>query len=322
MILLACAIALDMLVGDPDWLWRRVPHPIVWIGRLIGWVDDVQHRLFRSASLQFIAGLWLLLLLAVIALFVWLLIGIVLVIFPAVGWCLELLIVGVLIAQKSLADHVNAVAEGLRTGGLEGGRRAVAMIVGRDVERLDESGVAAAAIESCAENFSDGVVAPILWYALLGLPGIVFYKAVNTADSMIGHRDDLHEWFGKPAALLDDALNWPAARLSAGLVLLVGLFDKAAPSVGLVWQVVCRDARTHRSPNAGWPEAAFAAHLGIALGGPRVYHDGSVDAPYLNGEGRRVLDEGDIHRAISLLWRCGFLLLGIVFLGAIVTLFV
>ncbi|MEM1318126.1 MAG: adenosylcobinamide-phosphate synthase CbiB, partial [Pseudomonadota bacterium] len=238
--------------------------------------------------------------------------------FPIAGWCLELLIVAVLIAQKSLADHVSAVADGLAKEGLEGGRRAVAMIVGRDVDRLDESGVAAAAIESCAENFSDGIVAPVFWYALLGLPGIVFYKAVNTADSMIGHRDPRHEWFGKPAARLDDAMNWPAARLSAFLVMLAAHVRRNSVSFSTIWNIIRRDAPTHRSPNAGWPEAAFAAHLGIALGGPRVYHDGAVDAPYLNEAGRKLLDADDIRAAVSLLWQCGFLLLGIVLLIIVV----
>ncbi|WP_040304628.1 adenosylcobinamide-phosphate synthase CbiB [Ahrensia sp. R2A130] len=314
MLLLACAIALDMAVGDPDWLWRRAPHPVVWIGKLIGWVDDVQHRLFRSVTFQFAVGAWLLLVLAVIAFLIWLLVTTIQAVFPIFGWCFELLIVAVLIAQKSLSDHVAAVADGLQNNGLTGGRIAVAMIVGRDVEKLDETGVAAAAIESCAENFSDGVVAPILWYAILGLPGIVFYKAVNTADSMIGHRDPRHEWFGKPAAILDDLLNWPVARLSALLVFFVSLLGTASASVQDIWKVTLRDARTHRSPNAGWPEAAFAASLGIALGGPRIYHDGPVDAPYLNPQGLRSFGVGEIRRAISLLWRCAFLILGAVIL--------
>ncbi|MBV9078242.1 MAG: cobalamin biosynthesis protein CobD, partial [Methylobacteriaceae bacterium] len=215
------------------------------------------------------------------------------------GAILLALAASVLLAQQSLFLHVRAVERAFAAGGLPAARRAVSMIVGRDPDRLDDAGVARAAIESCAENFSDGVVAPAFWFALGGLPGLLVYKAVNTADSMVGHLSERHRAFGWASARLDDVLNLAPARLAGLLVAL------AAPAgggrIGPALAVMERDARLHRSPNAGWPEAAMAGALGLALGGPRVYAAGPVDEPMLNAAGRRDAAPGDIGRALRVM---------------------
>jgi adenosylcobinamide-phosphate synthase len=200
-------------------------------------------------------------------------------------------------AQRSLLAHVRAVADALDAGGLAAGRRAVAHIVGRDPEQLDEAGVVRAAIESLAENFSDGVVAPGLWGAVAGLPGMVAYKAVNTADSMIGHRTPRHEAFGWASARLDDLVNLPASRLAALLVLIAAALGGADPAGA--WQAVRRDARRHRSPNAGWPEAAMAGALGLRLAGPRIYAGVRVEDAWM-GDGRAAATPSDLRRALRL----------------------
>jgi adenosylcobinamide-phosphate synthase len=203
-----------------------------------------------------------------------------------------------LMAQMSLHEHVRAVADGLESGGLDGGRKAVARIVGRDPEALDEAGVARAAIESLAENFSDGVVAPAFWTALLGLAGGAAYKAANTADSMIGHMTARYEDFGRAAARFDDAINLPASRLAAAFLCLAAVLLPGA-SAGQAVRSVSLDARRHRSPNAGWPEAAMAGALDLRLAGPRIYHGVTVDDAYM-GEGRREAGAADIRRALRL----------------------
>jgi adenosylcobinamide-phosphate synthase len=213
------------------------------------------------------------------------------------------------LAQRSLHDHVARVAAALEQDGLPAGRKAVAHIVGRDTEMLDEAGVARAAIESLAENFSDGVVAPVFWLVIGGLAGGAVYKVINTADSMIGHRTRRHEAFGWAAARLDDLVNLPASRLSAFL-----LVAAAATSSGAVatqaWHAVVRDARHHRSPNAGWPEAAMAGALGLALAGPRSY--GGVEvADACMGSGRRGATAGDIRKALALYRRADAMLIGV-----------
>jgi adenosylcobinamide-phosphate synthase len=213
------------------------------------------------------------------------------------GWMAEITVVAVMIAQRSLDEHVAAVARGFRTGGLTEARRAVSRIVGRDPDRLDEAGVCRAAIESLAENFSDGVVAPTFWYAVAGLPGILAYKAINTADSMIGHRSERHLQFGWAAARLDDLVNLPASRLSALLIVLAALPDGgSAAAVG----AVRRDAGRHRSPNAGWPEAAMAGALDLALAGPRIYAGTRVEDGWMNEGGRTDARPADIVRGLRL----------------------
>ena len=216
------------------------------------------------------------------------------------GFALLALLAASLPAQRSLGVHVSAVADGLNAS-LEEGRRAVAKIVGRNPDVLDEAGVARAAIESLAENFSDGVVAPILWIALGGLVGGALYKAINTADSMIGHRDERHKAFGWAAARLDDIVNLPASRLAA-LWLILGALLTPGASARDAARAIWRDASHHRSPNAGWPEAAMAGALGLRLAGPRVYGETLVDDGFM-GSGRREADAADIRRALRLFTR-------------------
>lgn len=285
--LLAAALALDGAFGEPKILWDRLPHPAVVMGRAVDWLD----RTLNSGRRRRLKGV------AAVALLVCIsgLTGVALESVPHVGGALSVAMAAILLAQRSLIDHVIAVADGLERG-LEDGRRAVSMIVGRDVEALDESGVARAAIESCAENFSDGVIAPAFWYLVAGAPGILVYKAVNTADSMIGHRTPRHEAFGWAAARLDDALNLIPARATAG-ILAAAAWSKAA-----VW-VTLADAGRHRSPNAGWPEAATAGALGVALSGPRSYGGRMTDEPFVNAAGKRDLRAADVRRAVALIWR-------------------
>jgi adenosylcobinamide-phosphate synthase len=227
------------------------------------------------------------------------------------GWLWVAIVMSAFIAQRSLYGHVADVALATELSGLEGGRLAVAKIVGRDPHRLDRAGVSRAAIESLAENFSDAVVAPVFWSLLLGLPGLIAYKAINTADSMIGHRSPRHQDFGWAAARLDDWVNWPAARLSALLMMLGALLLPSA-NAAQAFTVTLRDARHHRSPNAGWPEAALAGALGFALNGPRAYHGVPTDEPWTNESGRKLLDAPDIWMALRLYSRaCGLLGLGV-----------
>lgn len=284
--MLAVALVLDALVGERMWERPGLLHPIILIGRLIGWLDQ---RLNRGTQRR-IAGVLAL----GIALSVGLLIALAIGQIPF-AWLPETLLAAVLLAHRSLVDHVRAVATGLRRS-LEEGRSAVSMIVGRDPGRLDEAGVSRAAIESAAENFSDGVVAPAFWFVIAGLPGIVAYKIVNTADSMIGHRTERYAEFGWASARLDDLLNWVPARLTGGLICLVGGGRTALT-------ITRRDAGQHRSPNAGWPEAAMAASLDLALAGPRDYGTHKVDDPFMNRDGRLNAAPDDIDLAIRLLWR-------------------
>lgn len=298
LIVLLGALALDALFGDPDRIWRRWPHPVAWLGGLIAWGDRILNRERWSAEGRRTAGAVLVALLVACA---WL-----------AGWFLEAalraipfgeiplaLAASVLLAGRSLYDHVRRVEDAFAAGGLPAARRAVAMIVGRDPERLDEAGVVRAAAESTAENFSDGLVAPAFWFALLGLPGLLAYKAVNTADSMIGHRSPRYQDFGWAAARLDDLVNLAPARLAGLLIAL------AAPAGGgrvrPALAVMARDAGLHRSPNAGWPESAMAGALGLRLAGPRVYASGVVEDPFLNPEGREAATPADIGRALRIL---------------------
>jgi len=299
--MLALALILDAIFGEPDWLWRRVPHPAVLFGRLVDWLE----RLLNEGANRRAKGA-----LAVLALVVavWLPARVLsLDIFLGV---FEVLGAAVLLAQRSLVDHVRAVADALRVS-LAEGRGAVARIVGRDPETLDQAGVARAAIESAAENFSDGVVAPVFWFLVGGLPGIAVYKAVNTADSMIGHRSERYRDFGWAAARLDDVLNWIPARLAGLLICLVG-GGRAA------MEVMFRDAGLHKSPSAGWPEAATAASLGVALAGPRVYGGVVTDDPYLNAGARRAAGPADIEAAVRLIWRAWIGVLAVALLAALV----
>jgi adenosylcobinamide-phosphate synthase len=216
------------------------------------------------------------------------------------GMLIEILIVAILLAQKSLSDHVAAVARGLREGGLAGGRRAVSMVVGRDPDVLDQSAICRAAIETLAENFSDGVVAPALYYAVFGLPGLLAYKMLNTADSMIGHRTQRYLHFGWASARLDDFANWPAARLSALLIAGSAWIERGKRTALRSLQVALTDHGLHRSPNSGWPESAMAGAIDVALAGPRIYSGERVQEPMQNAAGRRMIGAADIDSAIAI----------------------
>jgi adenosylcobinamide-phosphate synthase len=295
---LVLALLLDAVIGDPDWLWKRAPHPVVLFGRSIAWLDGVLNNANWSEAERRIAGAIAVTVLVIGAGLAGWLIARVLHVLPF-GWFIEAIVASVFIAQRSLYEHVARVRDAFASGGLDEARRAVSAIVGRDPEALDEAGVCRAAIETTAENFSDGVVAPALWCALLGLPGLFAYKAINTADSMIGHLTERHRAFGWAAARLDDLVNLAPARLSALLLALVA--PVTGGSVATSFHVALNDAKKHRSPNAGWPESAMAAALGVALAGPRVYPGRVVDDPFVNSSGRMQATLDDVGRGLKLL---------------------
>jgi adenosylcobinamide-phosphate synthase len=291
------ALGLEALIGYPAPLYRVIGHPVTWMG---AWLARLEARLNRPgasfATRRALGALALLLYLAPVALVAGAATR-VLEPFGAFGFAALALLAASLPAQRSLDAHVRAVAEGLDQS-LDEGRRAVAMIVGRNPQVLDEAGVARAAIESLAENFSDGVVAPILWTALAGLIGGALYKAINTADSMIGHKNDRYAAFGWAAARLDDLVNLPASRLAALWLVLAAALTPGA-SAREAERAVRRDALSHHSPNAGWSEAAIAGALGLKLAGPRVYGETLVEDAFM-GEGRRDAAPADIRRALRL----------------------
>ncbi len=281
---------------------------------MIGWLDRRLNRESMSFAMRRMAGVVALLILLGLALVA----SVALVALCRLAEPLALLplalLASSLLAQRSLYEHVARVAEGLGQGGLAGGRKAVAMIVGRDPESLDEAGVARAAIESLSENFSDGIVAPAFWLGLGGLPGGALYKAINTADSMIGHKSPRHLAFGWAAARLDDLVNLPASRLTALLLIAAAALDRQADAGG-AWRAVRRDASRHRSPNAGWPEAAMAGALGLRLAGPRVYGAVRVEDGWM-GDGRAEATAADIRRALALYRRACLLLWGLAAIGS------
>jgi len=284
--IIVLALMLDAIAGEPRWLWSRLPHPTVVIGSLIASLDTRlnhgQNRKFRGIlALTILVGL---------------------------GWtaaaliarlpfhsAFEVLIAAVFLAHRSLADHVRDVARGLHNS-IEDGRRAVARIVGRDTANLEEPAIVRAAIESAAENLSDGVIAPVFWFVIAGLPGLLIYKIVNTADSMIGYRNARYTDFGWASARLDDLVNWIPARLTALLIALAHF----RPDIG---RFIRRDAPLHRSPNAGWPEAAMAACLDVALAGPRNYDGENHDFPFVYDEGDHQPGADAIDRSVTALWR-------------------
>jgi adenosylcobinamide-phosphate synthase len=300
---MAVAMMVDALFGWPDALFARIGHPVTWLGRLIDALDKSWNRTSDSPGFRRAAG-------AAVALSV-------IVSATAIAWVIQsllvsqwsrIVLVGILawplIALRSLHDHVAAVAHPLQSGDIVAARKAVARIVGRDPSGLDAAGVARAAIESLAENACDGIVAPVFWGALFGLPGIVGYKAINTLDSMIGHRTPRHETFGWAAARIDDLANFIPARLTGFL------FVPLAPQPSVAMSCILRDARLHRSVNAGWPEAAMAGALGVRLSGPRIYHGSVAEEPWLN-EGARDPLAADIIAGLKLYRRAMWLLAGV-----------
>ncbi|TCT01573.1 adenosylcobinamide-phosphate synthase CbiB [Aquabacter spiritensis] len=313
----ALALLIEAAVGYPARLLPRIGHPVIWIGRLIAALDDRLNRPDRSFAARRVRGIAALLVILAAAALPCALLQHVLLALP-LGLIGLAILASSLLAQRSLHAHVAAVAQALEDEGLAAGRAAVSQIVGRDPAQLDVAGVSRAAIESLAENFSDGIVAPAFWLAIGGLPGAAAYKAVNTADSMIGHKTPRHQAFGWAAARLDDLVNLPASRLS-GLLLVAAARTQPGASAAGAWRAMRRDAPRHRSPNAGWPEAAMAGALGIAIAGPRSYGGVPVDAAFM-GDGRREIGPADIRAALRLYRRADALLVGALSLGALATL--
>ena len=306
------ALLLEATIGYPAFVYRAVGHPVTWMGASLA---GLEVRLNRPSASDRLRRVW-----GIVTL------GVILaatagaavafdriVLLGPIGLGLLIVAASSLIAQRSLHDHVRTVADALQREGLEAGREAVSMIVGRNPDRLDEAGVARAAIESLAENFSDAVVAPTVWLAVLGLPGAALYKATNTADSMVGHRTSRYAAFGWAAARLDDLVNLPASRLAV-LFLVLAAVATGGSARGAI-RAVARDARRHRSPNAGWPEAAMAGALGLQLAGPRVYGEQMVDDAFM-GDGRQGATAADIIRALRL-FRAGCVVQWLVLLAVV-----
>ena len=310
--ILVLALLLDAVIGDPPAIWERVPHPVRMIGTLIEWLEEALADAAAGAAAQFWRGLAACLLLlaicAAIGAFATLLMAL-----TGLQFYLEALVVFVLLAGRDLYDHVARVAGALEEDGLSAARYEVGEIVGRDVDRLEEDGVSSAAIESLAEGFCDAVVAPALWYGFFGLPGLLAYKALNTADSMIGHMSEEYRDFGRAAAKLDDWANFIPARL-AGLILAGAAWAMKGADARTAYEAMRRDAPKHSSPNAGWTEAAMAGALGIQIAGPRRYR-GVLREDAWMGDGRRELTRADIRQALKLYLHAGglFAILMLVF---------
>lgn len=314
------ALGFEAAIGYPDLVFRRIGHPVTWMGALIGFLDRTLNRDDFDADRRRLNGV----LAAVVNVMVSILVAAAIgslagLAGPIAGPCLAAVAGSTLLAARSLHVHVAAVADAMRQGGLEAGRLAVGRIVGRNPAHLDAAGVCRAAIESLAESFSDGVTAPLFWMAVFGLPGAAAYKAINTADSMIGHKTPRHLAFGWASAKLDDLVNLPASRLTAWAIVAAALADDGASAAAAI-RAIGRDARRHKSPNAGWPEAAMAGALGLRLNGPKVYGDSRVEDAWM-GDGRAEVNAYDIDRALRLYRRALLLvatLLGLVWLGLII----
>ena len=292
------ALLIEVAAGYPQWLFRAIGHPVTWIGALLAWCERRWNRSELTFSERRRNGIATLLLMLAATFAVS---GAAVFFTGALPSVISLLIVAVLastlLAQRSLAEHVRAVADDLENKGLSAGRDAVSLVVGRDKNTLDKAGVSRAAVESLAENFSDGVVAPLFWLVVGGLPGAALYKATNTADSMIGHKSDRYLAFGWAAARVDDVVNLPGSRLAA-LWIVLAAFVTPKASARAALEAVRRDARRHRSPNAGWPEAAMAGAMGLRLGGPRIYSGAMVEDHWM-GNGRADLTPSDIRAALK-----------------------
>jgi adenosylcobinamide-phosphate synthase len=302
------AMLIELCFGYPERLFRTIGHPATWIGRLMVALDRWLNREAAGPTERRAAGVAALLILLAAVGALALIVERELLRLPF-GILVTGLVASTLLAQRSLHKHVADVADALDKRGIASARTALSRIVGRDSESLDAAGIARAAIESLAENFSDAIVAPVLWMAIAGLPGAALYKAINTADSMIGHRTPRYADFGWAAARLDDLVNLPASRLAALLLVAAAALRKDA-SVDAAWRAVRRDAARHRSPNAGFPEAAMAGALGLSLAGPRVY-DGVRVEDAMMGNGRRDADAADIRRALALFRRADAILIAL-----------
>lgn len=290
--LLALALLLDAILGEPNWLWSRLPHPAVLMGKLVKTLDQS----LNTGAARRIKGAAVVVILIAVALSI----GYLLSLF---GPIVQIICAAILIAQRSLIEHVAAVATGLRQS-LEQGRTAVSMIVSRDTGTMTSPQVARSAIESGSENFSDGVIAPAFWFLIAGLPGLLVYKMINTADSMIGYRNDRYEDFGKAAARMDDLLNLIPARLTGLLIALTSGQMRH-------WRAIISDARRHRSPNAGWPESAMARALDLALAGPRSYDGEMREFAWVNATASKSITAHDIDACTARLWQVWGLALAI-----------
>ena len=302
-LILLVALVLDWRFGEPEFLWSRIPHPVVLFGKAVAFLDVRLNRTAKPEPAGLKAGGLAIAALVLLALAMGA--GLETVLHGAgwVGSVIECLLVSVFLAQRSLYDHVNAVALALREEGLIAARKKVGLIVGRDPDLLDEEGVCRASIETLAENFSDGVVAPAFWYLIFGLPGLLVYKMINTADSMIAHKNAPYLYFGRATAQVDDLANWLPARISAGLLAAASALVGGAKTGRYAMAIAVRDAGLHRSPNAGWPEAAMAGGLNIALGGPRFYPQETVQQAHLNATGKKDLSAADIGAALQIFSR-------------------
>ena len=308
--ILLLALAVDALIGWPDALYRKIGHPVTWLGKLISHMDKSLNRMEWHPPTRRLMGLltaaFIILICIVSGQIIQNAIG-----QGILGFLISVLLAWPLLASRSLYSHVKDVAQPLELMDLRSAREAVSMIVGRDPKQLDTAGVGRAAIESLAENTSDGVVAPIFWGLIFGLPGILAYKAINTMDSMIGYKTPKHLDFGWAAARIDDLANWVPARLTGLIIAMMS----GTPNTAL--QTIRRDAGKHRSPNAGWPESAMAAALGVRLSGPRSYHDKQTNDPWLYAEGRDV-EGSDVTRALAVFKRSMFCLAGLLAIVALI----
>ena len=318
---LLLALLIDRSIGDPDWIWRKVPHPVAAFGAGIKWFETRFNRKSMSSRRRKWFGITTILVLLLVTFIIGLFIHSFLLQLGFTGIIIEALVASIFIAQKSLVDHVGKVEKAFKQGSLAEARGAVSLIVGRETKNLDESAVCRAAIESLAENSSDGVVAPVFWYLILGLPGLFCYKLVNTADSMIGYKNERFKDFGWASARLDDVVNFIPARLTMFIVILTsGLFINRKAAAKAI-DVVRKDARHHHSPNAGFPECAFAGALDVKLLGPRIYSGEAVDEPFQNESGK-MAGPDDIYRAIRLFKRSMDVLFLVILLLFLIVLFI
>jgi adenosylcobinamide-phosphate synthase len=294
------AIVVDVAIGWPAALYARIGHPVGGFARLIAWAETRMNRPDLSSAVRRIAGILTMAFVVAVAIgLAWAAAASARQLLGPAAWIGVGLMAAPGLAIRSLYDHVVPVAQALESGDLDTARTQVAMIVGRDVATLDEAGVARAAIESLAESVCDGVVAPLFWLVVAGLPGLWAYKAINTADSLIGHREDRWRAFGWAAARTDDLANLIPARISAVALAIAGYGG---------WRTMLRDADKHASPNAGWPEAAMAGALGLRLAGPIAYDGMMVDKPYI-GAGRADATAVDLRAALGIYRRTCLLLL-------------
>ncbi len=306
-VMAAFALVIEYFVGYPQSLQRVIGHPVQWIGKLIAFLDEGLNDADAEDSDQRNQGIFAMVALCTVVGVPAFLVEKFLLSFQY-GWMVNALLATAFIAQKSLRDHVTAVARTLPQS-IIAARNEVAKIVGRDPSALDESGIAKAALESLAENTADGITAPIFWFAIAGLPGIVIYKAINTADSMIGHKSEKYLHFGWAAAKLDDLVNLPASRLT-GLLFAGAAWFKSKSRAQVALNAMWRDASKHQSPNAGWPEAAMAGALDLKFGGPRSYDGEMIQLPYM-GDGRAQMTASDIDKGLELYDRALLILLAV-----------